>query len=64
MPFYDVAFKFLLYAIIISIYVAIILNLAFMLPIWLMFIQVFISELILATVGIFMFSLIKSRVEI
>ena len=52
-----------LYAIIISIYVAIVLNLAFMLPIWLMFIQVLIAEVILASLGILLFDLIKGRLE-
>ena len=51
-----------LYAIIISIYVAIVLNLAFMLPIWLMFIQVLIAEIILASLGILLFDIIKKRV--
>ena len=50
------------YAIIISIYVAIVLNLAFMLPIWLMFIQVFIAELILASLGILLFDIIRNRI--
>ena len=52
-----------LYAIIISIYVAIMLNLAFMLPIWLMFVQVLIAEVILASLGILLFDLIKGRLE-
>ena len=50
-----------LYAIIISIYVAIVLNLAFMLPIWLMFVQVLIAEIILASLGILLFDIIRSR---
>jgi uncharacterized membrane protein len=53
-----------LYAIIISIYVAIILNIVLALPIWLMFIQVLISEVILATLGIFLFDKIKKKLEI
>jgi len=52
-----------LYAIIISIYVAIVLNLAFMLPIWLMFVQVLIAEVILASLGIFLFAIIRMRLE-
>ncbi|MFX1338143.1 MAG: QueT transporter family protein [Promethearchaeota archaeon] len=53
-----------LYAIIISLYVAIILNLVLGLPIWLMFIQVLISEVILATLGIALFDKIKKMLEI
>ena len=53
-----------LYAIIISLYVAIILNLVLGLPIWLMFIQVLISEVILATLGIGLFDKIKKMLEI
>jgi len=52
-----------LYAIIISIYVAIVLNLTFMLPFWLMFVQVLIAEVILASLGILLFDLIKGRLE-
>jgi len=51
----------ILYAIIISIYVAIVLNLAFMLPIWLMFVQVLIAEVILASLGILLFDIIRIR---
>ena len=51
-----------LYAIIISIYVAIVLNLVFMLPIWLMFVQVLIAEVILASLGILLFDLIRNRI--
>ena len=54
----------ILYAIIISLYVAIILNLVLALPIWLMFIQVFISEVILATLGITLFDRIKKLLEL
>ena len=53
-----------LYAIIISLYVAIILNLVLGLPIWLMFIQVLISEVILASLGIALFDKIKKMLEI
>ena len=53
-----------LYAIIISIYVALILNYAFALPIWLSFIQVLTAEVILATLGIILFDIIKSRFNI
>ncbi|HUW89933.1 MAG TPA: QueT transporter family protein [Candidatus Nanopelagicaceae bacterium] len=52
-----------LYAIIISIYVAVVLNIAFMLPIWLMFVQVLIAEVILASLGIFLFAIIRMRLE-
>ena len=52
------------YAIIISIYVAIVLNFAYGLPIWLMFIQVLISEIILATLGILLFDIIKLRLNL
>ena len=54
----------ILYAIIISIYVAIVLNYAFGLPVWLMFIQVLIAEVILATIGILIFDIIKIRLDI
>jgi len=50
-----------LYAVIISIYVAIVLNLAFMLPIWLTFVQVLIAEVILASLGILLFDIIRIR---
>jgi len=50
-----------LYAIIISIYVAIVLNLVWTLPIWLMFVQVLIAEIILASLGILMFDIIRIR---
>ncbi len=50
-----------LYSIIISIYVAIILYVSFGFPIWLNLLYVFISEVILATLGIFLFDIIKSR---
>ncbi|MFX1390656.1 MAG: QueT transporter family protein [Promethearchaeota archaeon] len=49
----------LLYAIIISIYVAIVLYIAFSLPILLNFIYVLIPEVILATLGIILFVFIK-----
>ena len=52
-----------LYAIIISIYIAVVLNIAFMLPIWLMFVQVLIAEVILASLGIFLFAIIRMRLE-
>jgi len=54
----------LLYAIIISLYVAIILYVVFSLPIWINFIYVLIPELILATIGITLFETIKSRFKI
>ena len=50
-----------LYAIIISIYVAIILNYVFGAPIWLMFLQVLIAEIILATLGILLFDIVKMK---
>ena len=53
-----------LYAIIISIYVALVLNFAFGLPIWLMLIQVLIAEIILATLGILVFDIVKSRLDL
>ncbi len=46
----------ILYAFIISVYVAWILNFVFGLPFLVMFVQVLISEVILATVGIFSFN--------
>lgn len=52
----------ILYAIIISVYVALILNLVLGLPIWLMFLQVLISEIILATMGILIFNSIKGKI--
>jgi len=53
-----------LYAIIISIYVAIVLNYAFGLPILLMFVQVLIAEAILATIGILVFDIVKMRLDL
>jgi len=51
-----------LYAIIISIYVAIILFIVLALPFWLMFIQVLVAETILAIVGIFLFKNIGEKI--
>jgi uncharacterized membrane protein len=51
------------YSIIISLYVAIILNIVLSLPFWLMLIQVLIAQLILASLGIVLFTLIKQRVQ-
>ena len=48
-----------LYAIIISLYVAAILNYVLGLPYWLMFIQVLIAEVILATAGIALFTYVN-----
>jgi len=48
----------ILYALIISLYVAWILNFILGLPFLLMFIQVFISEIILASLGIYIFNYI------
>lgn len=53
-----------LYAVIISFYVAIVLYIILALPIWLMFIQVLISEIILATLGIFLFENIKRKLNL
>lgn len=53
-----------LYAIIISIYVAIILYIVLALPIWLNFIYVLISEVILATLGITLFEIIKKKLNL
>lgn len=53
-----------LYAVIISYYVAWLLNYVLGLPFWLMFIQVFISELILATLGIALFTQIGKHLEV
>lgn len=53
----------LFYSIIISVYVAIVLNIVLKLPIWLSFIQVLISEIILASLGILLFDLIKKKVK-
>ncbi len=52
-----------LYALLISIYVAIILYIVLALPLWFMFIQVLISEVILASFGIFLFDIIKKRLK-
>lgn len=51
----------LLYAVIISLYVAWALNFAFGLLFELMFIQVLIAEVILASLGIYIFSIIEKR---
>lgn len=53
-----------LYAIIISLYVAIVLNYAYGPPIWLMFVQVLIAEVILATFGILLFDIVRMRVNL
>ncbi len=54
----------LLYAIIISLYVAIILYIVFSSPIWINFLYVLIPEVILATIGITLFEIVKSRFKI
>ena len=54
----------ILYAIIISLYVAILLYIVYTLPIWLNFVCVLISEVILATLGIILFDIIKSKVNL
>jgi len=53
-----------LYSVIISLYVALILYIVLVLPFWLMFIQVLISEVILATLGIILFEIIKKGFKI
>jgi uncharacterized membrane protein len=53
-----------LYAIIISLYVAIILYIVLSIPIWLMFPYLFLSEVILANLGIVLFEKIKKVLEI
>ena len=53
----------ILYAIIISLYVAWLLNYVLGLPFLLNFLYVFISEAILATLGIYIFSIIEKRVD-
>ncbi|MFX1411029.1 MAG: QueT transporter family protein [Promethearchaeota archaeon] len=52
------------YAIIISFYVAVILYIVLSLPIWLMFIQVLVAEVILATLGIILFEGMKKGLNI
>ena len=54
----------ILYAIIISFYVAVILYIVLLLPLWLMFIQVLIAEVILATLGIILFEGIKKGLNL
>ncbi|MFX1420196.1 MAG: QueT transporter family protein [Promethearchaeota archaeon] len=54
----------LLYAIIISIYVALVLYISFSLPIWINFVYVLISEVILATLGIVLFDIVKFSFKI
>ena len=54
----------ILYAIIISFYVAVILYIVLLLPLWLMFIQVLIAEVILATLGIMIFEGIKKGLNL
>jgi len=54
----------ILYALIISLYVAFILNFVLSLPIMLMFIQVLIPEVILTTLGIIIFENIKRALNI
>lgn len=54
----------ILYALIISLYVAFILNFVLSLPIMLMFIQVLIPEVILTTFGIIIFETIKRALNI
>jgi uncharacterized membrane protein len=53
-----------LYATIIAIYVAWLLNLVLGLPVWLMFLYVLVPEVILAELGILIFSRIRKALEI
>jgi uncharacterized membrane protein len=53
-----------IYAVIISLSVALILNIVVGLPFLLMFIQVLISEVILATLGIVLFSYIEGQIDL
>jgi hypothetical protein len=53
-----------IYAIIISIYVAIILYIVFLSPIWISFFYVLLPEIILASLGIMLFNIIKVRFKI
>ena len=53
-----------LYAIIISLYVATLIYLVAFIPIWVNFVPVLISEVILASLGIFIFTIIKVRLEV
>ena len=53
-----------LYAIIISIYVAIVINITYSVPILLTFVQVLIAEVILATLGILLFNLIGLQLNL
>ncbi|MFX0138433.1 MAG: QueT transporter family protein [Candidatus Hodarchaeota archaeon] len=53
----------IIYAYIISIYVAIVLNIALGPPIWLSLIQVLVAEVILATLGIVIFNIVKIRLN-
>lgn len=54
----------ILYAIIISFYVAVVLYIVLLLPLWLMFIQVLIAEVILVTLGIILFEGIKKGLNL
>ncbi|MGV9172376.1 MAG: QueT transporter family protein [Promethearchaeia archaeon] len=48
-----------LYAIMISVYIALLINFLYAVPIWITFLQVLISEVILATLGILLFENVK-----
>jgi len=54
----------ILYAMIISLYVAWLLWFMIGLPFWIMFIQVFIAEMILATLGISLFEIVKKQLNL
>lgn len=53
----------IIYAAIISLYVAILLYYIFGLPVWLSFIQVFISETVLSILGVIIFTIIKHNLR-
>jgi len=53
----------IIYAAIISLYVAILLWYVFSLPLWICFLQVFISEIILSVLGVVIFSIIKHNLR-
>jgi hypothetical protein len=54
----------IMYSIIIALYVALVLNFTFGLFIWLVFAQVLISEVILSSLGILLFDIIRTRMQL
>jgi len=54
----------ILYAVIISLYVGIILNIVFGLPWYIMFVQVVIAEIVLATLGIIIFDYVRIQLNL